>query len=201
MEKVIVFDFDKTLTYRDTLFDFFRFVTHKNSTYWFRVLFFIFSIFLTKIGVITNSNLKDFGIFIFLKGISKDDLTSKSKQYSKKIILNKLYSNFNFKSKNQIYIITASFVDYIIPLFPRNVKIFGSKFKFKKNKIFALDFNCFKSNKKETLIRNGINEIDVFYTDSFNDISLAKFSKKIIVVKGDNLHECKNIEEFKSYFS
>ena len=200
MEKVIVFDFDKTLTYKDTLFDFFCFVTNKNLTYWLRVLFFIFAIILTKIGVITNYNLKQFGIFIFLKGISESDLFLKSKQYSKKIILNKLYHNFDFESRKKIYIITASFVDYIIPLFPKNIKIFGSKFLFKKNKIYALDFNCFKSNKKEILIRNGIKEIDVFYTDSLNDISLAKFSKKIIIVNGDNLHECKNIEEFKSYF-
>ena len=39
-----------------------------------------------------------------------------------------------------------------------------------------------------------------FFTDSFDDLPLARISKKITIVDGDNMFSCKNIDEFKDFF-
>ena len=49
------------------------------------------------------------------------------------------------------------------------------------------------------LTKKGITKIDILYTDSYSDYSLACMSEKIIIVNGDNTYECKNIEKFKEF--
>ena len=198
--KVIVFDFDKTLTYTDSLFGFFLTATEKNITYPVKVLLYIFIMVFAKLKVLSNKNMKRIGIALFLKGIDKIQLQLLSIDYSKKIKLNNLYHEFDFMSNDKIYIASASFAGYLRPLFPSNVTILGSQLLFKENKVAGLKENCFKGKKAQILLAKGINTIDVVYTDSYSDFPLACMSEKIIIVNGDNTHECKNIEEFNSYF-
>ena len=199
--KIIVFDFDKTLTYSDTLFGFFQFLGKKNYAYPLKVLLYFFVMVLTKLKVFSNTNLKQIGINIFLKGILKQDLNSSAEDYSKTIKLNNLYDEFDFISKNSIYVVSASFTNYLRPLFPKNVTVFGSEFLFKNERIIGLSFNCFGFNKAKILVNNGVNKIDLLYTDSYSDLSLAKIARKIIIISRDKSFECNDIETFKSYFS
>lgn len=198
--KVVVFDFDKTLTYNDTLFGFFLTATEKNIIYPIKVFLYIFSMILAKLKVLSNKNMKRIGIELFLKGIDKVKFQSLSLDYSKKIKLNKLYHNFDFTSNNEIYIVSSSFTNYLTPLFPKNITVLGSEFIFKEEKILGLSFNCYESFKANILLKKGITKIDILYTDSYSDYSLACISEKIIIVNGDNTYECKNIEKFNSYF-
>ena len=89
---------------------------------------------LVKLKVLSNKNMKRIGIELFLKGIDKVKFQSLSLDYSKKIKLNKLYHNFDFTSNNEIYIVSASFTNYLTPLFPKNITVLGSEFIFKEEK-------------------------------------------------------------------
>lgn len=197
---IIVFDFDKTLSYSDTLFGFFSSASKKNITYPLKVFIYVFTMVLTKYKVLSNTELKRVGIALFLKGMSQSQLKIEALNYSKKIKLNTLYNEFDFLSKDTIYIVSASFVDYLRPLFPSNVRVLGSKLMFQEETVVGLKENCFKAKKVDVLSKEGIEIIDVTYTDSYSDFSLAAISKKIIIVNGDKMHECENIEKFNSYF-
>jgi phosphoserine phosphatase len=199
--KVIVFDFDKTLSYSDTLFGFFSSASKKNIAYPFKVLTYVFTMVLAKFKLLSNTKLKHIGIVLFLKGMNQDQLNLAALNYSRNIKLNTLYNEFNFLSKDTIYIVSASFVDYLKPLFPNNVKVLGSQLLFKNGKIIGLKENCFKAQKTAVLLKENIEVIDVTYTDSYSDFSLASMSKKTVIVNGDKTYECENIDAFNSYFN
>jgi len=125
------------------------------------------------------------------------EIKNKSIDYSKKILLNKLYFNYNFNNLNeQILIVSASFHNYIYPLFPKNVKVIGSELGINKKKIVQLDSNCYSEKKVELLKNIGIEKIDVLYTDSISDLPLAKISSSIIIVSGNNYTKCSSYYEF-----
>lgn len=199
--KIIVFDFDKTLSYSDTLFGFFSSAGKKNIAHPFKIIIYLFAMLLAKFKVLSNSNLKHIGIILFLKGMNQTQLQSVAVNYSKKIKLNRLYREFDFLSSNVIYVVSASFVNYLRPLFPENVIVLGSEIHFKNEKILGLSFNCFESKKAKILINKGVEEIDLLYTDSYNDFSLASIAKKIIIIRGDKSYECRDIDSFKHYFN
>jgi hypothetical protein len=197
-KKIIVFDFDKTLTYKDTLIGYYIFVSNKNYLFIFKMFIYLFYMVLAKIKFVSNDKLKMKGVNLFLKGQNIMKLKQKSIEYSEKIILNKLYFNYDFKNLNErIIIVSASFQDYIYSLFPENVNVIGSKLKIKDNKVIHLDFNCYSERKVEILMKKGILEIDILYTDSISDLPLANISKKIILVKKDITKIFFSIEKFK----
>jgi len=199
--KIIVFDFDKTLTYKDTLLDFFTFSTTKNITFPFRLLLYYLLMLFAKINFISNDLMKKGGIFLFIKGMKSSTLEEKAKAYSNTITFNTLYKNYNFKVDDvSIYIVSASFSIYIKYIFPENANIIGSTFSIAKDSISGLDFNCYALKKNDALSSCGIHFIDEFYTDSYSDLSLAEISGKINVINGDNMFTFYNINEFKKYF-
>jgi phosphoserine phosphatase len=196
-KKIIVFDFDKTLTYKDTLIGYYIFVSNKGLIFIFKMFIYLFYMILAKIKYISNEKLKIKGVNLFLKGKDMTELKKKSIDYSKKILLNKLYFNYNFNNLNEkILIVTASFHDYIYPLFPKNVKVIGSELKINKKQIIQLDSNCYSEKKVELLKDIGIEEIDILYTDSISDLPLAKISSSIIIVSGNNYIKCSSYYEF-----
>ena len=197
-KKIIVFDFDKTLTYKDTLIGFYIFVSNKNFLFILKMLIYLFYMILAKVKFVSNDKLKNKGVHLFLKGKDIIKLKQKSVEYSENILLNKIYVNYDFNNLNEkIIIVSASFQDYIYPLFPQNVKVIGSKLKIKDNKVIHLDFNCYSERKVEILMKKGLLEIDVLYTDSISDLPLANISKKIILVKKDMKKIFFSIEKFK----
>lgn len=153
-----------------------------------------------KLKLLSNTKLKKLGVYIFLSGINEDRLNLLAENYSKKINFNKLYYNYNFDSNNDIYVVSASFQNYIEPCFPVNIKVFGSELSIKNKKVRGLKLNCYKSKKAELLNQEKVTKIDILYTDSFSDYPLAKMAKKIIIIDGDKDYTCNNINSFKSYF-
>jgi len=199
MKEIVVYDFDKTLTYKDTLFGFFKAVSKKNIFYPLKVSIYFFFMIIAKLKLISNTTLKSVGVNLFLKGLDKTFIQTKSKEYSKTVKTNKIYKQLIDKNKSA-YIITGSFKEYIQPLFPKNIKIISSKLDFKDNKVDKLNFNCYKENKIDALKQNGIESIDIFYTDSMADLEVAKISKKIFIVKKDDIIKVENIKEFCNFF-
>lgn len=200
-KEIIVFDFDKTLTYNDTLFGFFIHASKLNFLFPFKVFLYFTLMICAKFNFITNQRLKEYGVLIFLKTKSAKYINSVSNSYVKKIKFNRLFKQYDFRNNQIFYVVSASFEDYIKTIFPRNVNVIGSKMAYLMGEVIGLQFNCYKENKIEALESHGIYEIDVFYTDSYSDLALASISKKIIIVKGDKLYECKNVDEFNIYFS
>ena len=201
MKEIVVYDFDKTLTYKDTIFGFFKAVANRDIFYFPKLfVYFSFMVF-AKLGFISNTTLKEYGIKLFLKGVSKTTLDKKATLYAKTIKTNSLYRKVIDRDEDEdIYIISASFSEYISKLFKKNIKIISSKIIYKDNKVEKLGFNCYKDSKIEALKEQGITRIDRFYTDSMADFEVAKISKRIFVVKGDEVTEVRDIEEFYNFF-
>lgn len=200
-KKIVVFDFDKTLTYNDTLIGFFTIVNKNDFLFILRLIIYLFYMVLTKIKFISNDTLKSIGVSLFLKGRDIEGIRKKAREYSKKIHFNNLYKRYDFNNLNdKIIIISASFQDYLLPLFPKNVEVIGSKLKIDNGKVVSLKSNCYSEKKVDALKEIGITEIDVLYTDSLSDLPLANISSSITVVSGNNCEKCITIDEFKNCF-
>ena len=191
----VVYDFDKTLTYKDTLLDFFLEFS-KNP---FKILFYFLLMVFAKLKLISNDSLKKWGVKLFLKGVSKEKLEQKAEDYAKKIKTNTVYKEIDFK--NRVLIVSASFEEYLKPLFPANVQIVASKLEYENNKVKGLLFNCYSKNKKTALKQLNILKINTLFTDSYSDVSLAEISEKTVVVKGDKIFVCNNLAEYKGCFN
>ena len=200
-KKIVVFDFDKTLTYRDTLIGFFIIVGKNDFFFILKLFIYLFYMVLTKIKFISNDMLKTKGVSLFLKGRDVQTIKQKAIEYSEKILFNELFFSYDFnKSNDKIIIISASLQDYLLPLFPESVEVIGSKLKIEKGKVIALGSNCYSERKVDVLKDIGILEIDILYTDSLSDLPLANISSSITVVSGNNYKKCINIGEFKNCF-
>lgn len=201
MKRVIVYDFDKTLTYRDTLFDFFRFASDKNIFYPFKVTIYFISMVLAKFNLFSNKRLKSIGVALFLKGLEKKIFMNRCENYYLYIEFNQLYKKLSFDKDADYYIVSASFEDYLRPLFPSFVKILGSRIEYQDERVDRMGRNCYKNKKVDYLKEIGVDSIDTLFTDSFSDYPLATISDNIIVVMGDEQKSCRDINEFKKGFN
>lgn len=199
--KIIVFDFDKTLTYHDTLFGFFMICCQKNILLPLKVSIYSLLMILTKINLISNSKLKLLGVCLFLRDKSAVHIDKISSKYIERIKFNKLFKQYDFTQEQKVYIVSASFDVYLRKIFPDNVVIIGSQIEYSSGVVSGLKYNCYKDEKIKALSKIGVNKIDEFYTDSHSDFSLAKISNKIIIVKRDKLFECNDFNAFNKYFN
>lgn len=196
MKKIIVYDFDKTLTYKDTLFEFFRFASNRSFVYPFKLLIYIICIFLAKFHILSNTHLKRTGVWLFLKGIKKNALNKKMKVYNSRIRFNNVFEELKFNNINEYYVVSASFKDYLRPIFYDSVHVIGSTLLYDGDKVKDLEFNCYKDKKVKELNKIGVKRIDEFYTDSYNDLPLAEISEKVFIVDRDSLIECNSLDDF-----
>ena len=179
---IVVYDFDKTLTYKDTLLGFFLSFS-KNPI---KIFSYFFLMVLTKFKLISNDALKEGGVKLFLKGKSKDEVERVAKNYAKTIKTNKVYKEMSFEDR--VLIVSASFEEYLKPLFPESVEIVASKLKYKDNKVEGVLFNCYSYKKVSVIKQKGIHFIDILYTDSYSDMPLIKISKQaFFVIDGEKI--------------
>ena len=195
MKKITVYDFDKTLTKKDTLLGFFLFNEERSLLLNIKKMrYFIFMV-LTKFKFISNTRLKEFGIKLFLSNLTTKELEYKYDNYKNEIEYNFLFKKTDF-SLNEIYIVSASFEEYLKPIFPANVKIIASKLKYEDSKVVGQEFNCYEKDKITALKKVSINKIDTFYTDSISDLPLVNISEKTVLIKSEKQIICRNSEEF-----
>jgi phosphoserine phosphatase len=187
--KIILYDFDKTLTVKDTLLGFYLEVSKfKKRKYLFMPLYFAVMIS-HKFKLISNTKLKKIGIYLFLKNQKYSEIQNISSQYSKKIIFNKLFEKITNNNKIKI-VITASFEIYVSKVLNSNFIVHGSTLKVKNNIIIGLDKNLFGVEKliffKKKYPRF---QIDEFYTDSYSDLPLLNNAKKKYLVKKNKFYK------------
>ena len=181
---VVVFDFDKTLTYNDTLFGFYKITNKPNFSYYVKRVLLIVSAICYKLKIINNDRLKKIGISLFLKGKDKQYIDQKAKIYASSIKLNEIYKNDFLKYSNEDRIIvSASFIEYLKPLFP-NDDIICSTLKYSpSDKVINLHENVYAEQKRVALENQGIVHIDILYTDSYSDKALMNISNKTFLIK------------------
>lgn len=197
MKKVIVYDFDKTLTENDTLFSFFIFNERKSFFFVAKLIIYISYMICTKLKIISNDKLKELGIKLFLSNLTKEELTYKFSNFKSVINFNFLFYKTDFsKYQEDIYIVSASFKEYLEPIFPKNVRILASSIRYENGKAKGLLFNCYAKNKIKILEKENIKKIDIFYTDSISDLPLVEVSKKTFLIKNDKKIECLNTNDF-----
>jgi hypothetical protein len=189
-------DFDKTLTYKDTLLGFYLAVCRFNKTkIFFLPIYFVFMV-LYKIKLIDNESLKKIGVFLFLKNQLEKNIKKISLYYSKKIKLNNLYDKLNLNNDVKI-VVTASFENYVTYTLGDNFCVHGTSLHFENNQVKGLGVNMFGDYKGDFVEKTYKNIFfESCYTDSLSDISILKLAKKKYLVKNDELIQLKN-ESFK----
>lgn len=189
-----VFDFDKTLTYKDTLKDFFSLVGKMRfsaTRLRLKQAIYFGAMVATKFRLLSNSDLKRWGVKLFVKGANRHQIANWGKFYAELITLNRVFE-VNFQQHHgDAMIVTASFVDYVKPLFPNNVVV-GAEFLYDhQGHVMDLKNNCYKEQKVECLNQLGVQTISALFTDSFSDKPLMDIAQKVYLVKGDSATQIK----------
>jgi phosphoserine phosphatase len=182
MKRPVVFDFDKTLTEKDTLVGFYREVSKSEFMFKLKLPLLWMAAIIYKTGFISNSTLKKIGIWLFLKGKNRIDIQKSALKYSSKIKLNKIQKNdfLKYPSENVI-IISASFEDYLRPLFPDH-EVVGSTLAYEKDIVIGLSSNMYGNNKRDWLLNQDIDRVAEFFTDSYADLPLMKLSDTVYLI-------------------
>jgi len=180
---MVVFDFDKTLTFKDTLIGFYKITNKSNLSYYIKRVLLIMSAICYKLKIISNNRLKKIGLGLFLKGKDKSYIDEKAKMYAASIKLNEIYYKdyLKYPIKDRM-IVSASFIEYLKPLFP-NEKLLASSLLYSKSEIvIGLQDNMYADKKRVALFENGIKHIDLLYTDSYSDKALMEISDKVFLI-------------------
>jgi hypothetical protein len=183
LKKYDLFDFDKTLTFKDTLYGFYITCNDGKISFLKKHIYFLASI-LNYTNVINNTTFKRIGVKLFLVGKAKSKIDAYSIQYSENILLNELYLNVFKKCKNKI-IITASFENYVKKVFANddNVITYGSSLNYDQNSnVCGLKNNLYGITKRKYLFNKGYKYFESFYTDSMSDKYLFSMSKDVYIV-------------------
>lgn len=187
---VTVFDFDKTLTDRDTLFGFYKAVGDSKYLIRLKQMLLISAGIFYKAGVIKNTTLKKIGIALFLRGKTKDQLETAAQIYASQINLNGIYYDHYQKTVGDKWIVSASPEIYLKHIFPGE-KVAGTTLKFHDRKVVGLGVNMFGCEKKRFLKEKGVHHISEFYTDSMSDRALMEMAETVYIIKNGTISHLK----------
>lgn len=183
---IVVFDFDKTLTYSDSLTDLFR----VNSNYVQRVIYFGLKV-CSKLGLISVKVEKM--VMIKLLFESNEELFSKAcrdqvKHLRFSPIMAKLTEYLN--EKDRVIVLSASSIYLLREVFANNnVEILGSEFDVVSGKIIGFRQHPFDEEKLQVLSKYGISKVDEAYFDSRHDDCLKSISQRWYRVKNGMIVE------------
>lgn len=192
--KIIVFDFDGTLTRKDTLIEFIKFAKGKVN-FIFGLIYCAPILIAYILKLYPNWKAKQYLFSYFFKGMKYDDFKSIGNKFADIIdgftrndIVNKLVK---YSKEYQVYIISASIEDWIIPWSSqwKGIKVIGTKVEFdKEGKLTGrfLTKNCYGKEKVNRLIEIEANRDEYYliaYGDSKGDLYMEKFADKFYWVE------------------
>ena len=179
MRKLVIFDFDGTLTTKDSLNEFLRFSTSKKD-YFFKMTLFLPTYLLYKVGIIKNDIAKQKLIKSFFASMDEKSFKKLAKDFSKElrtILRNDIYSKFQ-KHKSDgddVVVVSASFECWLKPWCEaEGVELLSTKLEFKDGILTGkfLNENCYGEQKvkrvKESYELDSYDEI-ISYGDSKGD--------------------------------
>lgn len=186
MNKTIVFDFDKTLTYKDSLTQFF----YERMRGW-RILYFPYYIFLkilSKFKIISVLREKE----LALTALCPTDLYSLNNLllgFAYHIKLNTINEivKASLSNGDRVLILSASPEIYLKNLYPL-CEVIGLQFSYDKGVIISQ--HPYGGEKLRLLKTHGIERVDEFYYDSKSDESVFPICKEAYRVHhGDTIEK------------
>ena len=158
MKKIYAFDFDGTLTTKDTLLEFIRFV------FGIRRMLFGFLIYsplliLMKLRLYSNYKAKEKIFTYFFRGMSEDEFNLHCENFaqsSRKLIRDNAVNYINALLKSDIYIVSASIDNWVKPFcryFNKDITVLGTQIEI-ENGMVTGKFktpNCYGKEKVKRL--------------------------------------------------
>ena len=173
MRKVYAFDFDGTLTTKDTLLEFIRFA---KGTLAFGLGFLRYThlLVLMKLGVYPNWKAKQKVFAHFFKGMSIDDFDALCQEFaasSKHLLRPKGIEAINMAQSegSEVLIVSASIDNWVQPFFA-NVKVLGTQIEVVDGKLTGrfLTKNCYGQEKVNRILALYPNRQD-YHLTAFGD--------------------------------
>ena len=194
--KIYAYDFDKTLTLTDTTLPFLLFAQPLLKR-WVRRLHYYATSVLVKLSIWTTATHKDHWLRCYFKGWSAQNWALHCQAFAKHIQLHPLFQQTDWLANDRTYIVlTASPVDWVRPLFPPQVLVFGSEIAFGPKGLQGLGLELSGASKLAPLQQRGILQLESFYTDHPNDRPVAALAKSIFLVRGLEVIPCADLAAF-----
>ena len=157
MKKVYAFDFDGTLTTKDTLLEFIRFAKG-SSSFWLGFLFHIHLLILMKLGFYPNWKAKQKVFAHFFKGMTIEEFDAICQDFaasSRHLLRPKGIEAINqaLREGSEVLIVSASIDNWVQPFFV-DVKVLGTKIEVKDGKLTGrfLSKNCYGQEKVNRIL-------------------------------------------------
>ena len=198
-----VFDFDGTLTFRDSMIDFLWRTFGKRRFCWEFIK--LFPVLLGyKLKLIANHDAKQRLLGAFFKNMPVSDFTEMTQQYSRlnveSILREDAFSRlqWHIEQGHVVLIITASVEDWVAPFFAKmSIEVLGTQLEFKHNKLTG-SFSTPNCYGKEKVVRlkswMGNHRFDEVYAygDSAGDKELLAFANKpnYRIFKSQGISKC-----------
>lgn len=186
MQKVVVFDFDGTLTNYDTLARFFYEQIKLQKRLWLYALLFVLKVS-SKLKITSIAFEKETLLNVLFRG-NQTKMQLAFCDFAMHIQTNELGNLPNLKLAEgaRVIILSASPTEYIKMVYP-HCEVIGLEYEVTNNEI-KVTRHPYGEEKKRSLLNMGIKQIDEFYYDSKSDeavLSLAvegyKVNRGIIV--------------------
>lgn len=177
-----IFDFDKTLTCKDSTLGFFLFKENRCKQLFLYLVFYILAIGVA-LQLINRKQHKECLLNLFFGRCSQDALNQKAKDYAKTILFQSWTKTIPWTQGPTKWVITASWSAWVKPLFPENTQVIGSEFTKNTKQQWVVDPHTEGDEKVLALARHGIGSFGTVYTDSKRDAPLVKLSKQWVLVQ------------------
>ncbi len=183
MKKTIVFDFDKTLTYKDSLQE--LFLQEMNGIKYPLRVYYLSLAVLSKFKIITVRKEKELMIKLLFKA-DEAAFAKKCREQVKHLRLNPVFNKVNkyVEEGDRVIILSASSEYLLKEVFKGvEVEIIGTSFSCVDGKIKRICQHPFSNEKYDLLIKHGVSNVDEMFYDSHNDECLIPLCKKWNKVK------------------
>lgn len=176
MPKVVVFDFDGTLTNYDTLARFFAEQIKMQGRVWQNVLLFVLKV-LSKLKITSIRFEKEAMLNVLFRG-DKMKMLSAFSEYAGHIQTNNLGDLLKLKlaEGSRVIILSASPTEYIQMVYPQ-CEVIGLDYAVDNGKL-RVTRHPYGEEKKRILLYMGLNQIDEFYYDSKSDEAVLPITIK-----------------------
>ena len=193
---VWVFDFDKTLSRKDTTLPLLLYGTSGFERTKRKLHFYILAL-VQKAGLISVRKVKEVLLKAYFRGFTKQNWIIHCQGFAAGIEFSALYHQIDW-SDPQIgyYVVSASPVDYLRFCFPERVIVLGSEVRFDEHGISDLQSHLSGAAKKQAMMAQGFSRFERFYSDHHSDAPLAEMAKEIYLVRGDEVILCKDAADF-----
>lgn len=208
MRKIYAFDFDGTLTTKDTLLEFIRFAKGP-CRFWLGMLRFVHLLVLMKLGLYPNWKAKQKVFAHFFEGMRLEDFDTLCQEFatsSRHLLRPKGIEAINqaIGDEAEVLIVSASIDNWVQPFFPE-VQVLGTQIEVKDGFLTGnfLTQNCYgqeKVNRIQALYPNRQDYHLTAYGDSRGDKELLDFADKAYYkpFREPNLFKIKPIEKIQA---